>query len=217
MLGTAGRSTVRNVGGSSKPVKADPGDEGFCPRRRKNNLCYRSFITRYISFWSCWNVWNWCSIHQLSVLFADRKVAFFTILPLFRAERWWRTSLSSVKIFGVRFKLSRSVAAKRLFALHANGLSLAPKTNTKYYQKDSSPKTFQHLSHFFLLSNRKPLFLPQSSIFNWHLPIPDRVQRNVCCLQCHFTNFFSPLSNPQRGFSVICIHWKCHFNYLELL
>lgn len=34
MLGTAGRSTVRNVvGGSSKPVKADPGDEGFCPQR----------------------------------------------------------------------------------------------------------------------------------------------------------------------------------------
>lgn len=34
MLGTAGRSTVRNVvGGSSKPVKADPGDEAFYPRR----------------------------------------------------------------------------------------------------------------------------------------------------------------------------------------
>lgn len=76
MLGTARRSTVRNVGGSSKPVKADPGDEGFCPRKRKNNLCYRSFITRYISFWSCWNVWSWCSIHQLSVPLLTEKLHF---------------------------------------------------------------------------------------------------------------------------------------------
>lgn len=159
MLGTAGRSTVRNVGGSSKPVKADPGDEGFCPRRRKNNLCYRSFITRYISFWSCWNVWNWYSIHQLSVLFADRKVAFFTILPLFRAERWWCTLLSSVKIFDVRFKLSRSVASKRLFDLHANGLSLAPKTNTKYYQKRFLPKNLSTSFSFFSTFKQKTSFL----------------------------------------------------------
>lgn len=232
-LRAAGRSPVRkHCGRQQHTGKSWSRRRGFLSTEdRKKKLGYRSFIPPYIRCCSlCYlnpsQYSEWFKLVQQPP--ALRRVCWQKskcdyILTIQR-RRCWQQILISVQIFLLnRFKLweAHFWPTCSCFESFQTDFLQKQKTEMEILPKRFPPKLLNISLRFWFFSlqcsNRKFFSSPWAASSAGTSPFLTECRETFAAFDAISPTFFPLFPNPQRGFSVICIHWKCHFNYLELM